>query len=75
MICSIRVGLFETNSSSCHTLIFATKEEYTKFKNKELLYNFNINKFTTYEEAKQDETHKIYKEADIVVFGGIGYDG
>ena len=29
----VRLGLFETNSSSTHSLIVCTKEEFTKFVN------------------------------------------
>ena len=32
----IRFGVFETNSSSVHSLTIVSKEEYEKFKNDEL---------------------------------------
>lgn len=34
----VRLGVFETNSSSTHSLVICTKEEYEKWKSGELLY-------------------------------------
>lgn len=36
---SIRRNVFETNSSSTHSLCICTQEEYDKWKNKEAIYN------------------------------------
>ncbi len=33
----VRYGIFETNSSSTHSLVICTAEEYNKFKNGELV--------------------------------------
>ena len=35
----VRIGTFETNSSSTHTLVIVSKEEYEKFKKGELLFS------------------------------------
>lgn len=47
----IRIGAFETNSSSVHTLCIATDEEWRKLKNKELLIDLTKNGFITLEQA------------------------
>ena len=36
---TIRNNVFETNSSSCHSVTILTDSEYEKFKNNELVYN------------------------------------
>ena len=36
---TVRQGVFETNSSSVHSLTMATKDDYEKFENGELLPN------------------------------------
>lgn len=36
---SIRRNVFETNSSSTHSLCICTQEEYDKWKNKEAIFN------------------------------------
>ena len=46
----IRFGVFETNSSSTHTLCMCTKEEYKKFKKGEMFYNNNEEKLMTPDE-------------------------
>lgn len=40
----IRNGVFETNSSSTHSLCICTEDEFTRFKNGEILYNSNSEK-------------------------------
>ena len=37
----IRVGVFETNSSSTHSLTIVSEEEYEKWKSGELIFNHN----------------------------------
>lgn len=39
MIRQIRMGVFETNSSSTHSLVVCTREEFNKWKSGELLYD------------------------------------
>jgi hypothetical protein len=36
----IRIGVFETNSSSTHTLVVCTDEELEKWKKGEIIYNY-----------------------------------
>lgn len=35
----IRLGIFETNSSSTHSIVICTDEEFEKWKNGELVYD------------------------------------
>ncbi len=48
----IRVGVFETNSSSTHSLTIVSKEEYEKFKEGEYVWNSNDGKLQSVEDAK-----------------------
>lgn len=41
----VRRGLFETNSSSVHTLVMCSSEDYEKWKNGELLFDRWDDKF------------------------------
>lgn len=52
MLRVIRRNVFETNSSSTHSLTMTSKEEYNKWKNGEML--FNDGEFTTREKAIED---------------------
>lgn len=47
----IRRGVFETNSSSTHSITMCAKEDYDKWKNGELLLNQYGGGFLTKEEA------------------------
>lgn len=47
---TIRVGVFETNSSSTHSLTMCTREEYDKWKKGELLWNKWDEDFMTLEQ-------------------------
>lgn len=46
----IRRGVFETNSSSVHSLTMCSEEEYEKWKNEEVLFWKERDKFGTREE-------------------------
>ena len=48
----IRQGVFETNSSSTHSLILCSKEEYEKLEQEELFIDVWDNSLITLEEAK-----------------------
>ena len=67
----IRYGVFETNSSSVHSLMVCTKEEFVKFKNGELYFDGWGDQFIdpqvahakyTDAEMKDEEIFKDYKE-------------
>ena len=46
-----RLGCFETNSSSCHSMIIGMEDEFKKWENDDLLYNRDTQRFCTKEEA------------------------
>lgn len=48
---SIRRGVFETNSSSVHSLTMCSDDEYNKWKKGEILYNNYNDSFVTLDEA------------------------
>lgn len=50
----IRRGVFETNSSSVHSLTMCSGEEYTKWENGEILYWKERDKFGTREEIIEE---------------------
>lgn len=59
----IRRGVFETNSSSTHSITMVSKEEYDKWKNGELLYdNWHDKLVEKTEENCEDEDFKAYDE-------------
>lgn len=63
----IRPGIFETNSSSTHSLVICTKEQYEKWKNGDLLWEGCDGKFITKEEVDEKEI-----EDDIYDFDAWG---
>ena len=66
----IRQNLFETNSSSTHTLTFCTGSEFEKWKNGELIFNTWDEELVPYtdnikkekEEAGSDSEFRTYDE-------------
>ena len=52
---SVRQGVFETNSSSVHTLTMCSDSEYNKWKNGELLYGKYSEVFITREEDEANQ--------------------
>lgn len=47
-----RLGMFESNSSSTHSMIIGTEDDYKKWENGEMLYDrYNTHSFCTKEEA------------------------
>ena len=66
---TIRLGTFETNSSSAHSLIVLTPEDYEKWRNGEILYDGRTGGFVSEEEAeKRLEDTDQYSEGDIVSY-------
>ena len=54
MLRVIRRGVFETNSSSTHSLTLCKQEEYDKWESGELLLCINTGALVTKEEALRD---------------------
>lgn len=84
----VRRGVFETNSSSVHSLCICSEDDYDRFKNGELFYNSYEQILTknsddmTYEDFLRElEYYEGYEEYyttksgdNIVVFGYHGFD-
>ena len=51
---SIRIGVFETNSSSTHSLTIATAEEFELFKAGEMVYDVDYQQLITKEEMQPE---------------------
>ena len=50
----IRRGVFETNSSSCHSLTMCTQSDYDRWKNGELIYEYWDGKLIPIDELDDD---------------------
>lgn len=50
----IRRGVFETNSSSCHSLTMCTQSDYDRWKNGELIYDYWDGKLIPIDELDDD---------------------
>ena len=61
---TIRSSVFETNSSSTHSLSICSKEEYDKWKNGETVYCPGEEEFKSIEEVDEDEIFNIEKLDD-----------
>ena len=64
----IRIGVFETNSSSTHTLVVCTDEELEKWKKGEMVYNYRegfIPSDSSDGETFEDFMDEDYLEIDI----------
>lgn len=84
----VRRGVFETNSSSVHSLCICSEDDYDRFKNGELFYNSrkqiltkNSDDMTYGDFLRELEYFESYEEYyttksgdDIVVFGYYGFD-
>lgn len=61
----VRRGTFETNSSSTHSITMCSEDEYNKWKNGELLYDYWHEEFITkkeYEEKIKKEKEEYFKK-------------
>lgn len=50
----IRRGVFETNSSSCHSITMCTQSDYDRWKNGELIYDYWCGKLIPIDELDDD---------------------
>jgi hypothetical protein len=51
---TVRIGVFETNSSSTHSMTITTKKEFQAWKNGEVLFDEYSGVFITLEEANKE---------------------
>lgn len=57
----VRVGIFESNSSSCHTLTFCTKKEWEDWRDGLLLYDTYEEELVSAKEYTPEEREAIIK--------------
>ncbi|MBO7697261.1 MAG: hypothetical protein J6Y28_04050 [Acholeplasmatales bacterium] len=60
----IRAGVFETNSSSTHSICICTEEEFDKWKNGELYYDDYSGKIISLEEIPLEERRLVVLDED-----------
>ena len=70
-IIQIRQGVFETNSSSTHSITICSKEEWESFKIGEMLLDCNNKLIPVTEKAKNDENnlnHNAWEVTELELF-------
>lgn len=63
----VRFGVFETNSSSTHSLVICTQEEYSQFQKDELMYDSYAEKLVPYTRLLLDT--ESYRYQNYMNFG------
>ena len=61
----IRRGIFETNSSSTHSITMCTKDDYTRWEKGELIYDSGKGKLISISDEKYQNWLKNNKEEDV----------
>lgn len=64
----VRKSVFETNSSSTHSLTMCMNSDFKKWKNEEIIfddYEYKDGKFISYEEAKIKANERYYNEENL----------
>ena len=61
---SVRKNVFETNSSSTHSLCICTEEEYEKFKNGDMMYDDYNEELQFVSDKELEEDKYRYKSYD-----------
>lgn len=70
----IRTGLFETNSSSVHSLVMVSENDYEKWKNGELVYDRMRDKLIPVTDEEYLEWKKENEEEDIDYYDYLTFD-
>lgn len=70
----IRTGLFETNSSSVHSLVMVSGNDYEKWKNGEMVYDRMDDKLIPVTDEKYLEWKKENEEEDPEWFDYLTFD-
>lgn len=66
MLINIRQGIFESNSSSCHSMIIGMEDDFKKWEAGELFWDRHTRSFCTKEEALEYlKSYKWYKNYDF----------
>jgi len=61
---NMRIGCFETNSSSVHTLTIVSEDDFNKWKSGEFIYDNIEDELITIEESKSRSSEYNYDEDD-----------
>jgi hypothetical protein len=72
-----RIGVFETNSSSTHSITICLREEFERWKNGELIYSRNEEKLIPTSEAPEtdeDNEYQTYEQYDEDYDSGEAYE-
>jgi hypothetical protein len=64
MVIQVRFGVFETNSSSTHTLVVCTDEELEKWKKGEIVYNYSEGFIPS--DSSDGETFEVFMDEDYL---------
>lgn len=70
----IRCGVFETNSSSTHSLTMCSGDEFKKWMRGEVLYWEDKDKFATRDEIMDELKTMRYSWNDKLVYGDVDWD-
>ncbi len=65
MTVQIRKRVFETNSSSTHSLVICTADEYRKFKYGDLLYDSYNDRLVGADNVESDDEYRYRNAADF----------
>ena len=60
----VRPGVFETNSSSTHSLVICTADEYAAFKNGEMMLDIESDELIPFDQEKLDQDKWLFKTFD-----------
>jgi hypothetical protein len=61
----VRCGVFETNSSSTHSLVICTADEYRRFKCGDLLYDVYNDCLVSVDSVEGDDEYRYRNAADV----------
>lgn len=70
----IRRGVFETNSSSVHSITMCTGEEYSRWENEEILYWTEEDKFGTREEIIEEMKKARWRYDNSLKFPDVNWE-
>ena len=70
----IRKGVFETNSSSTHSLTMCSNKEYEKWKSGKTLYWGNNNKFGIREDIIEELKNARYNWNNELIYSCVNWD-
>ncbi|NSK40626.1 hypothetical protein G5A99_17800, partial [Blautia wexlerae] len=69
----IRRGVFETNSSSVHSLTMCTQSDYDRWKNGELIYDYWEDKLIPLDDTDHHDDDRYYTYDRFNEYGALDY--